>query len=336
MKSRNIDPAQCGRIAAIGFAASLLCAGPAVAAPGSGCAAINRGLLNADVAASAPVARQIVLDAGDLLSFAAQNASVALVSGAGAPATLIGGTSAAATTFKAPAASSYVFQFATAGGATGSVSVSCTSTYTEAANAAFLERRKALLNERDPDRLRIDRAATPIANADKPLSSTVAVDDDGRPKDVEFSVSVSEIAAAANGNKVAEPGIIDFWLARAHAELRFDQPRYGHERRQSRRPLSRHALDGRPRHHARCAGAARSRCRKLEIRRAGNGGEGLDGWTVHEHEARLRRRVRRPRRLGRDGECRRQPRHRRQPDGAPPGTRQAHRHARRERLERRA
>ena len=212
MTSRNIDPGRCRRIAAIGFAASLLCAGPAVAAPGSGCAAINRGSLNADVAASAPIARQIVLDAGDLLSFAAQNASVALVSGVGAPATLIAGTSATATTFKAPAASSYVFQFAAAGGATGSVSVSCTPTYTEAANAAFLERRKALLNAREPNRLRIDRAATPIANADKPLSSTVAVDDDGRPKDVEFSVSVSEITAAAKGNKVAEPGIIDFWL----------------------------------------------------------------------------------------------------------------------------
>ncbi len=194
------------------IAASMLCVAPARAAASGGCAAINRGSLNADVAASVPVARQIALDAGDLLSFAAQNASVALVSGAGAPATLIGGTSAAATTFKAPAASSYVFQFATAGGAAGSVSVSCTPTYTEAANAAFLERRKALLNERDPDRLRIDRAATPVVSADKPLSSTVAVDDDGRPKNVEFSVSVSEIAAAANGNKVAEPGIIDFWL----------------------------------------------------------------------------------------------------------------------------
>jgi hypothetical protein len=183
-----------------------------MAAPGGGCAAVNRGSLNADVAASAPVARQIPLDAGDLLSFAARGASVALVSGAGAPATLIGGTSAAATTFKAPATSSYVFQFAASSGAAGSVSVSCTPTYTEAANAAFLERRKALLNERDPDRLRIDRAATPIVNSGKPLSSTVAVDDDGRPKDVEFSVSVSEITAAANGNKAVEPGIVDFWL----------------------------------------------------------------------------------------------------------------------------
>jgi hypothetical protein len=183
-----------------------------MAAPSGGCAAINRGSLNADVAASAPVARQITLDAGDVLSFAARGASVALVSGAGAPATLIGGTSAAATTFKAPAAASYVFQFAAAGETAGSVSVSCAPAYTEAANAAFLERRKALLNARDPDRLRIDRAATPIVNADKPLASTVAVDDDGRPKDVEFSVSVSEIAAAANGNKAAEPGIVDFWL----------------------------------------------------------------------------------------------------------------------------
>ena len=83
---------------------------------------------------------------------------------------------------------------------------------TEAANAAFLDRRKALLNARDPDRLRIDRAATPIANPDKPLSSTVAVDEDGRPKDVEFSVSVSEIAAATQGGKPVDPGIVDFWL----------------------------------------------------------------------------------------------------------------------------
>lgn len=193
-------------------AALLLCAGHAVAAPSGGCAAVNRGLLNADLTTSAPVARQIALDAGDLLSFAARGASVALVSGAGAPATLIGGTSAAATIFKAPAAASYVFQFAAAGGAAGSVSVSCAPAYTEAANAAFLERRKALLNERDPDRLRIDRAATPIVNSGKPLSSTIAVDDDGRPKDVEFSVSVSEITAATNGNKVVEPGIVDFWL----------------------------------------------------------------------------------------------------------------------------
>ena len=158
------------------------------------------------------MSRQVVLEQGDLLSFASSGASVSLVGGTGAPATLIGGASASAATFKAPTASSYVFQFAATGGGAAHVSVSCTSTLTEAANAAFLDRRKALLNQRDPDRLRIDRAATPITNAGKPLSSTVAVDDEGRPKDVEFSVSVSEITAASNGGKAVEPSLIDFWL----------------------------------------------------------------------------------------------------------------------------
>ncbi len=212
MKSADIEPARCATTVALSCVASLLAALPAPAAPGSGCAAVNRGALSADVAASAPVSRQIVLEQGDLLSFAASGASVSLVGGAGAPATLVGGTSASAATFKAPTASSYVFQFAATGDAAAHVSVACTSTLTEAANAAFLDRRKALLNERDPDRLRIDRAATPIANAEKPLSSTVAVDEEGRPKDVEFSVSVSEITAASNGGKSVEPSLIDFWL----------------------------------------------------------------------------------------------------------------------------
>ena len=211
MKSADTEAARCAKIIALVCAVSLVSL-PAMAARGSGCAAVNRGALSADVAAGAPVSRQIVLEQGDLLSFASNGASVSLVGGAGAPATLIGGSSASATTFKAPTASSYVFQFAATGGGAAYVSVSCTSTLTEAANAAFLDRRKALLNQRDPDRLRIDRAATPLANAEKPLASTVAVDDEGRPKDVEFSVSVSEITAASNGGKAVEPSLIDFWL----------------------------------------------------------------------------------------------------------------------------
>jgi hypothetical protein len=210
MKSRHTERARCAAITA-GFAAAMVCAAPAGAAPGTGCAAVNRGQLSADIGASAPVTRQIVLEQGDLLSFSTSGASVALIGGAGSPATLVGGTTASAITFKAPMASAYVFQFA-ATGATAHVSVSCTSTTTEAANAAFLDRRKALLNARDPDRLRIDRAATPIINADKPLNSTVAVDADGRPKDVEFSVSLSEINSATKGGKKVEPGIVDFWL----------------------------------------------------------------------------------------------------------------------------
>ncbi len=284
--SRYSEQARRTSITALGITGLvLLGALPATAAPGSGCAAVNRGVLSADITASPPVSRQILLDQGDLLSFATRGAAVALVSGAGAPATLIGGTSASAATFKAPTASSYVFQYAATGGADAHVSVSCTSTYTEAANAAFLDRRKALLNARDPDRLRIDRAATPIANPDKPLSSTVAVDEDGRPKDVEFSVSVSEIAAATHGGKPVEPGIVDFWLEgrmQSYASTSLD---IGHQRRQPRLDLSWHALDGRSRHHAWCAGAVRSRRRKLERGDARDGRQGLDGRPIREHEA---------------------------------------------------
>ena len=177
-----------------------------------GCPAVNAGALNADVGANAPVARQVALGQGDQLSFAAYGASVALVSGPGAPASLIGGSSAITETFTAPVNGTYSFRFAAIDASGASVAVSCTSTRTEAANAAFLERRKGLLNAREPDRLRIDRAPTPIANPDKPLSSTVVMGDDGRAKDVEFSVSLSEITAATNGSKKPQPGLVDFWL----------------------------------------------------------------------------------------------------------------------------
>jgi len=175
-----------------------------------GCAATNSGALSASISQSGTVTRQVSLEPGDLLTFSATSATVALVGGTGAPATLVGGTSTSAT-FQAPASGSYSFQYSAAVGS-GSVRVTCLSTQTEAANAAFLERRKALLNAREPDRLRIDRAPTPIVNADKPLSSNVSVGDNGRANGVEFSVSLSEITAAAKGNKKVDPGIVDFWL----------------------------------------------------------------------------------------------------------------------------
>lgn len=197
--------------------ASAISVAPASAAGGGGCAAANRGALNASVTTAA-VTRQLTLDAGDILTFSARSApgatvSVGLVSGAGAPQTLIANASTAATSFKAPEATSYSFRFGASGGSSATITATCTSTHIAAANAAFLDRRKDLLNAREPDRIRIDRAPTPIANPDKPLSSSVAVDGDGRPTDVEFSVSLSEIAAATNGGKAPDPGIVDFWLA---------------------------------------------------------------------------------------------------------------------------
>lgn len=178
----------------------------------SGCAAVNRGFLNAELGAGLMTSRRVTLDAGDLLTFTAMGASVSLADGAGAPATLIAGATATTASFKAPAEAGYTFRFTNSAGGAGSVRATCLSTATETANAAFLERRKSLLNAQDPDRLRIDRAPTPIANPDKPLSSNVSVGEDGRAKDVAFSVSLSEITAAAHGNKKIDPGIVDFWL----------------------------------------------------------------------------------------------------------------------------
>ncbi len=86
------------------------------------------------------------------------------------------------------------------------------STQESAANAAFLARRQDLLNAKDPDRIRIDRAPTPIVNADKPLASSVAVDEQGNPKQIEFSVSLSEITAAAHPGEKPQPGLVDLWL----------------------------------------------------------------------------------------------------------------------------
>ena len=192
----------CGLLALMGAA-------PAYAA--EGCAAVNRGTVDIDLAIGAPpVVRQVVLEAGDMIGFSSQGAVISLIDGAGAPAALMdpGGTT---TTFKAPVNGTYTFRFVGAQGTAATVAASCTSKRTQAANAAFLDRRKALLSAREPDRLRIDRAPTPIANPDKPLSSTVDLGDDGRAKNVEFSVSLSEIAAATHGTKL-EPGIIDFWL----------------------------------------------------------------------------------------------------------------------------
>jgi len=214
MQSRMRGPLRAVRSKAnaTGIACALLAvmaAAPAYAA--EGCAAVNRGAVDVDLAIGAPaIVRQVMLQAEDMIGFSSHGAVISLVDGAGAPAALMdaGGTT---TTFKVPVNGLYTFRFVGEQGAAATVAASCTSKRTQAANAAFLDRRKALLSAREPDRLRIDRAPTPIANPDKPLSSTVDLGDDGRAKNVEFSVSLSEIAAATHGAKL-EPGIIDFWL----------------------------------------------------------------------------------------------------------------------------
>ena len=64
MMSRYSEQATRASINALGItglaiAASMFGALPATAAPGSGCAAVNRGVLSADITANTPESRQI-------------------------------------------------------------------------------------------------------------------------------------------------------------------------------------------------------------------------------------------------------------------------------------
>ena len=202
-------------IAALALVAFASAGSSALAATSSGCSAANAGALNAVVAPAASVMRQVTLDAGDVLDFSAQSdaaASVSLISGSGAPQTLVGGASAAAVSFKAPATGAYVFGISAGPQTAAQVRIACVSAGAAAANAAFLARRKDSLNAKDPDRIRIDRTPTPIANPDKPLASSVAVDAQGNPREIQFSVSLSEIQAAANPGQKPDPGFVDLWL----------------------------------------------------------------------------------------------------------------------------
>ncbi len=197
------------------IAGSVFGAGETRASESSGCAAAGAGALNAEVAPAGTATRQATLDAGDVLDFTAlSNAavSVSLISGSGAPQSLLSGSSTATASFRVPAAGAYTFGIAAGPGASAQVRVTCVSAQTAAANAAFLARRKDIINAKDPDRIRIDRTPTAIANPDKPLASSVAVDEQGNAKEIEFSVSLSEIEAAANPGRKPSPGFVDLWL----------------------------------------------------------------------------------------------------------------------------
>lgn len=186
-------------------------------AESSGCSAANAGSLDAHVPGSGTVTRQLALDTGDTLNITLRGSSgakgsVALVSGAGAPQTLIGASSAGSASFTAPQTDTYILDFAADASGTASVSATCTSASVTAADAAFLARRKDLVNASDPDRIRINRERTPIADPKKPLGSSVAVDDKGNPTQVELSVSLSELLAAGSPGKKPAPGPVDLWV----------------------------------------------------------------------------------------------------------------------------
>ena len=200
-------------IAAIALVGLVASTGAVAGGENSGCASAGAGALNTELAAASSVTRRVTLAAGDILDISVRSgASVSLISGPGAPQTLTANTTSGVASFKAPEAGDYVFDIAATAADKGAVEIVCTSAQTAAANAAFLARRKDLLNAREPDRIRIDRAPKPAGTAENPLGSTVALDEHGNPQQVEFSVSLSDIAAASHPGKKTEPTLVDLWV----------------------------------------------------------------------------------------------------------------------------
>jgi hypothetical protein len=197
-------------VVVVAAVAAISAAGGTDALASASCTAANSGALNADLPAGVSVTRDLALDAGDTLAITASGASATLVSGAGAPLALIAVGGATSAILRAPQVDTFALRFSAGADGPATIRISCTSAQSAAADAAFLARRNDLVKAQEPDRIRLDRSPTPIANADKPLASTVDVDEEGRPRHVAFSVSLSEITAAA-GQK-PQPGLVDLWL----------------------------------------------------------------------------------------------------------------------------
>ena len=205
----------CAPIAAIVIAGLIThtCPVVATAAESVGCASAGGGALNAELAAATSAKRNVSLAAGDVLDISVRKgATVVLISGPGAPLTLNPTSTAGLVSFKAPETGNYSFSITAGAAEQGGADITCTSAQAAAANAAFLARRKDLLNAREPDRIRIDRAPKPAGTPDSPFGSNVALDQNGNPQQVEFSVSLSDIAAAAHPGKKVEPSLVDLWV----------------------------------------------------------------------------------------------------------------------------
>ena len=282
--------------------AAISAAGGTDALASAGCTAADTGSLNVDLSAGASVTRELALDAGDTLGITASGASATLHLGRRRSAHLdcrrrrhrVQPARVASRYLRAA-----VFRRSRR---PATIRISCTSAQSAAADAAFLARRNDLVKAQEPDRIRLDRSPTPIANADKPLASTVDVDEEGRPRQVAFSVSLSEITAAA-GQK-PQPGLVDLWLegrmqnyAATAADLGPGNGNLGILYFGTRSMIGPDIL----------VGALAQLDRGVETARyapAEIAASGLDGRPLSQHAAAERRHFRRSRGLGRDGERR--------------------------------
>lgn len=188
------------------------------ASQSAGCETINREALSLGVEPGQVAARTIALAAGERLEFsvggeAGGAVAIALVQGPGAPQTLRPAQGPSRFGFAAPAAGAYGFELR-AGDGSASISVAClTALESTDAGQPFLTRRAQLLAAQEPDRIRLDRKAPEAIAPGNPVPGVLDIDEEGRLKRAQLSVSLADIAAASHpGNKRTAPGILDFWL----------------------------------------------------------------------------------------------------------------------------
>lgn len=182
----------------------------AAASVSAGCEAANRGSLNASVKAGGSAVREARFEKGETLtlSIATRGKAALSVASGGSPEREIHSGRSASVLFVAPSAASYVFHVLADGDDGVDLGARCTSAAGAANERALLDRRKAFLSGRDPDRIRIDRPA----GAPKVLDETAQAPDGAIPNEVTTSVSMSELMAAMNPGAKKEPGILDFWF----------------------------------------------------------------------------------------------------------------------------
>ncbi len=177
----------------------------------AGCEAANRGALNMQIAAGGNAARQAIFSQGETLTLnvTTQGTAAVTVSIDGADARTLHSGRASAVLFAAPSTTSYGFRLDADATADANLSVTCSSIAKTSAERALIDRRKAFLASRDPDRIRIDRPAT---NAKAIDSLTPSTTDGALPREVATSVSLSELVAAMNLGQKHDPSILDFWF----------------------------------------------------------------------------------------------------------------------------
>jgi hypothetical protein len=183
-----------------------------------GCASVNAGALNVELETGQKVTRQVKLSRGEFLNISTNSradtsAAVSLVSGAGAPLKVLSGDADGVGGFTARNSGTYVFSLAAGEAGPATVTATCSAMQDAAIDQSFLQRRHDLLTSREPDRIRIDGQPVVEAKPGQPIPQSIERDEQGRPKRLEFSVSWSELAAAAAPlKKTDKSGVFDFWL----------------------------------------------------------------------------------------------------------------------------